>query len=179
MKRKLFFMLPNMETAHSMMDQMLLARIEERNIRFLAKPEMPLEGLPEANVMEKTDSLHGIGVGAAIGGVSGALGGLLVVAMPALFSVPSGSGQQLQAMAILAIGLAGAAFGAWWTGFAASMVSNSSLAPYKDQIARGEVLMIVTVPYHRISDIRALVGAKCGDACNYVRVTPMDHVIFP
>ena len=93
MKRKLFFLLPDTNTAHAMMDQLLLARIEERNIRFLAKPETPLGDLPEATVAEKTDTLHGVGVGALIGGISGALGGLLVVLMPSLFSVPSGSGQ--------------------------------------------------------------------------------------
>ena len=179
MKRKLYFLLPDINKAHYMMDQMLLARIEDRCIHFLARQDMSLEGLPEANVIEKTDSLHGISIGAVIDGVSGALSGLLVVMFPSLVAVPSGSGQPVQMLAILAIGLVGAAFGAWWSGMVATAIPNSSLQPYKDQIARGEVLMIVTVPYHRIRNIRALVNEKCGDVCNYVRVTPTDHAIFP
>ena len=179
MRRKLYFMLPDIKTAHQMMDQMLLARIEERYIHFLARPDMPLEGLPEANVIEKTDSLHGVGVGAMIGGVSGALGGALVVAFPSLVTIPSDSGPPLQVLAILAIALVGAAFGAWWSGMIASAIPNSRLKQYEDRIAHGEVLMIVSVPYHRIHDIRALVYAKCGEACTYAGVTPTDHVIFP
>ena len=167
MRRKLYFMIPNIKTAHQMMDQMLLARIEERYIHFLAKSDMPLEGLPEANVIEKTDSLHGVGVGAMIGGVSGAFGGALVVAFPALIAIPTDSAPPLQALAILLIGLIGAAFGAWWTGMVSSAIPNSSLEPYQARIDRGEILMIVTVPYHRIRDIRALVNQHCGEACNY------------
>ena len=179
MKRKLYFLLPDMKTAHRMMDQMLLARIEERCIHFLARPDISLEGLPEANVIEKTDSLHGVGVGAVIGGVSGVLGGMLVVAFPSIVAIPSESGQSMQMLAILAIGLAGAAFGAWCTGMVASAIPNSSLKQYKGRIESGEVLMIVTVPFNRIHDIRAIVNDKCGDTCNYVRVTPTDHVMFP
>lgn len=179
MRRKLYFMLPDIKTAHHMMDQMLLARIEERYIHFLAKPDMPLEGLPEANIIEKTDSLHGVGVGAVIGGVSGALGGLLVVAFPSLVALPTTNGRPMQTLAIIAIALAGAVFGAWWSGMIATAIPNSSLEPYKDRIAKGEVLMIVTVPYHRIREIRALIDKKCGEACDIVRITPTDHVLFP
>ena len=178
MRRKLYFMLPNIKTAHQMMDKMLLARIEERYIHFLGRQDIPLEDLPEANVMEKTDSLHGVGAGAVIGGVTGAMGGLLVVAFPSLVAIPT-DGRPIQTLAILVIGLVGAAFGAWWSGMIASAIPNSSLARYQDQIALGQILMIVNVPYHRIREIRALVQQECGDACTYVGVTPMDHVIFP
>lgn len=179
MKRKLFFLLPDIKTAHSMMDQMLLSRVEERNVRFLAKPDVSLEGLPEANVIEKTDSLHGIGVGAMIGGVCGVLGGLLIVAFPWIVSIPTGGEQTFHVLAILAIGLIGAGFGAWWSGMVSTAIPNSSLDPYKERISRGDILMIVNVPYHRIREIRNLVGEKCGDACSYVGVSPTDHVIFP
>lgn len=179
MRRKLYFMLPNIKTARQMMDELLLARIEERHIHFLAKPDISLTGLPEANVLEKTDSLYGVGVGAMIGGVSGVMGGLLVAVFPSLVAIPVGGGRPLQALAIFFIGLVGAGFGAWWTGMIASAIPNSRLKQYEEQIARGEVLMIVNVPYHRINDVRAVIQRECGDACTYVGVTPMDHVIFP
>ncbi len=178
MKRKLYFMLPNIKTAQQMMDQLLLARIEEQSIHFLAKPEISLEGLPEANVIEKTDSLHGVGLGAIVGGVIGVTGGVIVVAYPSLVSIPTGE-YPLHSLAILVIGLIGAAFGAWWNGMISSAIPNSSLKSYEGEIARGGILMIVTAPYHRIRDIRAVVQRECGDACSYVGVTPMEHVIFP
>ena len=179
MRRKLYFMLPDIKTAHQMMDQMLLARIEEQNVHFLARPDISLEDLPEASVIEKTDSLHGVGVGAMIGGVGGVLGGALVVAFPSIVSIPSDVGPPLQVLAILTIALIGAGFGAWWTGMIASAIPNSSLKHYEDRISRGEILMIVNVPYQRIRQIRALVQQKCGDSCDYVGVTPVDHVMFP
>lgn len=179
MRRKLYFMLPDVKTAHQMMDQLLLARIEEQHVHFLARPSISLENLPEASVFEKTDSLHGIGVGAMIGGVSGVLGGALVVAFPSIVSIPSDSGSPVQMLSIVAIALIGAAFGAWWTGMIASAIPNSSLKHYEDRIAHGEILMIVNVPYQRIRDVRALVQQKCGDSCDYVGVTPVDHVMFP
>ncbi len=179
MRRKLYFMLPNIKTAYQMMDRLLLARIEERYIHFLAKHDLPLKDLPEASVSEKTDSLHGAGVGAMIGGVIGAFGGALVVAFPSLVAIPTDSAPPLQALAILLIGLIGAAFGAWWTGMVSSAIPNSSLEPYQARIDRGEILMIVTVPYHRIRDIRSLVNQHCGEACNYVKVSPAEHALFP
>lgn len=178
MKRKLYFMLPDLKVAHQMMDQLLLARIDERSIHFLAKPEIPLGDLPEATVIEKTDSLHGIGVGAVIGAVTGILGGILVIAFPYLVVNPY-SGYPLQTAVIAIIALIGAIFGAWWTSMLATAIPHSGLKPYKEQIARGGVLMIVTVPYHRIREIRSLIMQKCGDQCTYGGVNPPEHMVFP
>ena len=178
MKRKLYFMLPDIKIAHQMMDQLLLARIEERNIHFLAKPEIPLGGLPEATVIEKTESLHGIGVGALIGAVMGMLGGILVVVFPFIVVNPY-SGYPLQAAVIPIIGAVGALFGAWWTSMLATAIPNSNLKPYKEDIARGRILMIVTVPYHRIREIRSLIQKKCGDQCAFAGVNPPEHMVFP
>ena len=61
----------------------------------------------------------------------------------------------------------------------ASAIPNSSLKHYEGRISRGEILMIVNVPYQRIRQIRALVQQKCGDSCDYVGITPVDHVMFP
>ena len=178
MRRKLYFMLPNIKTAQQMMDRLLLARIEEQSIHFLAKPEISLEELPEANVFEKTDSLHGVGMGAIVGGVIGVTGGMIVVAFPALVSIPTVE-NPFNWLAVPVIGSIGAAFGAWWNGMISSAIPNSSLKSYEGEIARGGILMIVRSPYHRIRDIRSLVQRECGDACSYVGVTPMEHVIFP
>ncbi|MDO8414224.1 MAG: hypothetical protein Q7S51_10605 [Gallionellaceae bacterium] len=178
MKRKLYFMLPDIKVAHRMMDQLLLARIEGRNIHFLAKPEIPLGDLPEATVIEKTDSLHGIGVGAVIGAVIGMLGGVLVIEFPNMVINPY-SGYPPQTTVIAIIALVGALFGAWWTSMLATAIPNSSLKPYRDEIARCRVLMIVTVPYHRLREVRSLIQQKCGDQCTYAGVNPPEHMVFP
>jgi hypothetical protein len=44
-------------------DDLLLARIEERPIHFLAKRGTSMDGLHEANVLQKTDLVHGAQLG--------------------------------------------------------------------------------------------------------------------
>jgi hypothetical protein len=40
MRRKLYFVLPDVKSAQGIMDELLLSRIEARHIHFHAKPEM-------------------------------------------------------------------------------------------------------------------------------------------
>src|ERR1044072_4459728 len=82
MKKRLYFMLPDIQSARSMLDEMLLARVEERRIHFLAKRGTLPDDLPEASVLQKTDIVHGAEMGLVIGGVAGTLGGALVVMLP-------------------------------------------------------------------------------------------------
>ena len=68
MKKRLYFMLPDFQSARSMLDEMLLARVEERHIHFLAKRGTLPDDLPEASVLQKTDIVHGAEMGLVIGG---------------------------------------------------------------------------------------------------------------
>ena len=47
MKRRLYYVLPDLPSARKIMDDLLLARIEERHIHFLAKRGTPMDGLHE------------------------------------------------------------------------------------------------------------------------------------
>jgi len=57
-KRRLYFLLPDIDSAREMLNEMLLARIEERRIHFLAKRGTLPPELPEATVLQKTDIVH-------------------------------------------------------------------------------------------------------------------------
>jgi len=106
MRKRLYFMLPDIQSAREMLDDMLLARIEERRIHFLAKRGTLPDDLPEASVLQKTDIVHGAELGLIVGGGVGLVGGVLVVWMPP-------SGISLQLVTILITAMAGALFGAW------------------------------------------------------------------
>lgn len=156
-KRRLYFLLPDVESARNMLNEMLLARIEERRIHFLAKRGSLPPELPEASVLQKTDIVHGAQLGIVIGGVAGTLGGLLVVFFPP-------GGVSLQLVTVLIAALLGALFGAWVSSMAASAVPNSQLVRFQDDIGRGKVLMMVDVPMRRIAEISELVRRRHPEA---------------
>lgn len=153
MRRRLYFLLPGASTAREMLDAMLLARIEERHIRFLTRRDTLPPELPEATVFQKTDIVHGAEMGMTIGGVAGVLGGILVVLFP-----PHGA--PLQLVTILVTALVGALFGAWVSSLAASAVPNSRLRPFQADIDSGRILMMVDVPFRRAGEITELVRRR-------------------
>jgi hypothetical protein len=156
-RRRLYFLLPDIESARKMFDEMLLARIEEKRMRFLARRGTLPADLPEATVLQKTDIVHGAQLGIAIGGVAGTLGGLLVVLFP-----PAGA--PLQLVTVLIAALIGSLFGAWASSMAASAVPNSRLAHFQADIDKGKVLMMVDVQMRRIPEISELVTRRHPEA---------------
>ena len=46
--RRLYFLLPNLDVTHKVVDELLLARIEVRHIHVIAKEGTPLKDLAEA-----------------------------------------------------------------------------------------------------------------------------------
>jgi hypothetical protein len=167
MRRRLYFLLPDVESAKRTADDLLLARVEDRNMRFLAKRGTALDPLHEAGYLDKTDVIHGAAVGLALGGIIGALAGALVVAYP-----PEGTSPEL--VAVLIGMLLGAPLGAWMASMAGAAVPNSRLKQFAADIEAGRVLMMVDVPFRRVVEITELVVSRHpeavprGEAMRYV-----------
>jgi len=153
MRRRLYFMLPDVASARAMLDEMLLARIEVGHIHFLARRGALPADLPEASVLQKTDIVHGAQIGMMIGGVCGLVGGFLVVAFP-----PEGTAPRLVTVLVVAL------FGAWASSMAASQVANSKLKPFHAEIERGKVLMMVDVPFAKVQAINELIARRHPEA---------------
>lgn len=103
--RRIYFLAPDIETTKRIVNELLLARIEERHIHIIAKPGTPLEDLPEANLLQKSDFIPAVEQGVAIGGATGILAGLVAIALPATAPVIAGG-------VLLASSLAGVGVGA-------------------------------------------------------------------
>jgi hypothetical protein len=167
MRRRLYFLLPDVESAKRTADDLLLARVEDRHMRFLAKRGTALDPLHEAGYLDKTDVIHGAAVGLALGGIIGALAGALVVAYP-----PEGTSPDL--VAVLIGMLLGAPLGAWMASMAGAAVPNSRLKQFAADIEAGRVLMMVDVPFRRVVEITELVVSRHpeavprGEAMRYV-----------
>ncbi|MGZ8217723.1 DUF1269 domain-containing protein [Methylomagnum sp.] len=149
MMKRIHFLVPNIETTHQIVAELLLAGVEERHVHVLAKRDTPLENLPEATFLQKTDFLPALEQGAAIGGMTGMMAGLVAVALP--------TGLVLGGGAVLAISLAGAGLGAWWSSLIGASVGNRRVRDYEAALERGELLVMVDTPKERVEEVEALV----------------------
>lgn len=150
MRNRLYFVLPDVPSARQLENDLLLARIEERRMHFLAKRDTDLQDLPQASVAQKTDLVHGMQVGMATGAVTGAAGGLWLYFYPML-----GSG--LGFGTILIGGLGGALFGLWTASMVGISTPNIRLRSFAKTLDAGHVLLMVDVPRERVEEIRELV----------------------
>jgi hypothetical protein len=147
--KRIYFLVPDIETTKKIVDELLLARVEERHMHVIAKRGTPLENLPEASFLQKTDFVPALEQGIAIGGATGALAGLAAIALP--------TGLVLGGGAVLALSLAGAGLGAWWSSMIGAGVGNRRIKDFEAAIEQGEFLMMVDVPKERVEEIEELV----------------------
>jgi hypothetical protein len=147
--RRIYFLSPNLEVSKKIVDHLLLARIEERHIHVLAKRDTPMENLPEATYMQKSDFVPALEQGLALGGVVGLIAGLVAIALP--------GGPVLAGGAILASSLAGAGLGALMSSMVGISIGNRRIEQFEEAIEKGEFLMMVDVPKERVGEIEALV----------------------
>jgi hypothetical protein len=140
----LYFLLPDVDTARKVVDELLLARIEERHIHVLAKEGTELQDLPEATLFQKSDFVHAVERGLALGGGTGAVAGIAAIAIP---------GMVLGGGAILGIALAGAGMGAWLSGMIGMDVPNTRLDEFESAINEGSILMMVDVRKEQVEQV--------------------------
>jgi hypothetical protein len=153
MKRRLYFLLPDVESATRTCNDLLLARVEDRHMHFLAKRGTDLGELHEAGYLLKTDLMRGAGIGLFVGALGGVVLGYMIVNHP-----PEGTHPGLAAAVIATI--VGVLLGLWMGSMAATAVPNSRLKQFNEEISRGKVLLIVDVPYARVDRIRGIVAAR-------------------
>jgi hypothetical protein len=153
MRRRLYVICPDLQAAQQTMNDLLLARIDEGHIHVLATRGASMEGLHEANVLQKTDLVHGAELGVVVGGAAGVILGVVLVLMPP-------SGFQLQLVTILITALGGALFGTWASSLVAAGVPNTKLLAFAKDIEEGKYLMMVDVPFRRVEEIQSLLRTR-------------------
>lgn len=148
--RRLYFLVPTVESARTINNELLLARVEEKHIHVIAKEGTAMEDLPEAKLAQRSDLIPALERGVAIGGATGLLAGLVAVTSPPV-------GLALAGGAVLGIGLAGVGVGALMSTMVGVDIPNSRLEKFHDAIESGDLLMMVDVPKARVNEIDALV----------------------
>lgn len=157
MKRRLYFVLPNLGSARKVADELLLALVENRYMHFLAKRGTDLGTLHEAGRLQKTDQLHAAQKGMLVVGVIGAAIGIGMFVFQPL-------GLRLNHFVILGMALFGALFGFWAGSLTGAAIPNSRLRAFERDIEEGRILLMVDVPRDRVEEIGELVTRKHPEA---------------
>ncbi|BAK76071.1 hypothetical protein NH8B_1245 [Pseudogulbenkiania sp. NH8B] len=150
MRKRIYYLIPDLANAQRLMNDLLLARIEEKHIHFLAKEGVDLSSLHRANLFQESDIVHSAEMGLIIGGATGLISGLVA----ALFiladtGLPWGG-------VVLVTFLIGAVFGPWAASMIGCSVPNSRLKPFREAIDRGQILLMVDVRVAEVEDIENL-----------------------
>lgn len=170
MRRRLYFVLPDVESARRTADDLLLARVEDRHMHFLARRGIDLGELHQAGYLMKSDALHGAGVGLGLGVLGGlAIGGMIV------FTPIEGT--EPHPITLLVAVVLGGALGAWISSMVGSSVPNSKLKQFRPEIDAGKILMMVDVPLEAVERIRDIVRAGHPEAVAAGVVRP--YPVFP
>jgi hypothetical protein len=153
MHRRIYWLLPDLASARATMDDLLAARVDLRQMHFLARDDCDLSGLHAANVLQTSDVVRsaetGLVVGAAVGGM---LGAVAAVSFPAEGGTP-------QWNLIPMLVLAGAVFDAWTSSMIGISAPNKRLQRFALQIEQGRILLMLDVPLGRVKEIEARLQA--------------------
>jgi hypothetical protein len=153
MRRRIYWLLPDVASSRRTMNDLLLAQIEVGHIHFVAKEGTDMTGLHEANVLQTSDLIRaaeaGLCIGIATGGIVGAV---LAVAYPIVGDAP-------QWGLIGALAIAGACFGAWASSMIGIATPSARLKRFRPAIEAGQLLLMVDVPRSRVAEIEARLQA--------------------
>ncbi|RDH83815.1 MAG: DUF1269 domain-containing protein [endosymbiont of Galathealinum brachiosum] len=145
MRKRLYFLLPNLEEAKKTVDELLLARIDDQHIHVMAKDGIDLGDLPEATIFQTSDIVHGVETGMVIGGISGLVGSIIAITALQVGSV--------MGLVVLGCTIFGAGFGIWTSGMIGSSAKNSRLKEFEQSMNEGKILLMTDVPMEKVEVI--------------------------
>lgn len=153
MRRRVYWLLPDLASARATMDDLLRSRVERRHMHFFGRSDCDLSELHPANVLQTTDVVcsaeTGLVIGAAVGGMLGAV---------AAVSYP-GAGEAPHWNLIPMLVVAGALFDAWTSSMIGISAPNRRLRRFAAAIEQGRILLAVDVPAVRVGEIEARLQA--------------------
>lgn len=152
MSRRLYFVLPDVETSRKVVQELLLARVQEKHLHFLGKRGIDMKDLPEASTIHKTDLFRGTYSGFFAGIITGLLAGLY------FYFNPASVGMQVPPYVIFVCALTGAVIGAWISGpLIGASTPNQRLRLYSPLLEDGHILLLIDLPRSRVEDVRKII----------------------
>lgn len=157
MRKRIYWLLPDLASARRTMDDLLLARINERHIHFLAAEGTDMSGLHEANLLQTSDIVRAAQMGLMVGGAVGVLAGFAAAMFPIV-----GDGPQWGMIGVLAV--LGGVFGAWSSSMIGSSARSTRIKRFEEAIERGQFLLMTDVPADEVSAVENLLRQRHPEA---------------
>ena len=151
MRLRMYVTLPDVASARTLANDLLLARIEDKHMHFLARRGTDLGELHEASYLQKSDTVHGAFVGLVVGGLMGVIVGLLLMTFPP-------QGVTLQFVVVLIAAIVGAVLGTWVASMVGLQVPNSRLKGFDKDIQDGKLLLMLDVPSGRYQEVHDVIA---------------------
>lgn len=155
MREHLKFLLPNIQVANQAAEALLLARIDNKNISFMARPGLALGKLQAASMVESSNMVNGGEKGILIGATVGLIFGLYTHYFQPWITESMHINWMVLVGALMVLGAALSSIGAAVFG---SNIFNDDLQKYKKRIDEGAILMIVSTPSNRSEEITKVVS---------------------
>lgn len=153
MRKRIYWLLPDLAGARRAMSELLQARIDEGHIHFVGREGADLSGLHAANLLQTSDVVRAAEAGLVIDGAAGAIVGAVVALVYPVFD----DAPQWGLIAVLA--LFGAGFGAWVSGMIGISTPSRRLKRFAAPIEQGQILLLIDVPRRRVQEIEARLQA--------------------
>jgi hypothetical protein len=155
MKRRLYFIAPTKRSAKEIDRDAMLARVDGIRIRYMAEADRVVEDLPQAGPMQTNDLVRAVRVGLLSGGLTGAVGGLLLFVL---------GGPNIAFGWVLASTVIGALFGVFAATLVAASVRSKPLRPFDRELGDGKILVMIDVPKKRIEAVLRLIMSRHPEA---------------
>jgi hypothetical protein len=148
-RRRVYWLLPDVASALATRDDLLLAGVDVHQMHFMGRDDCDLSGLHAASVLQTSDVIRSAASGLVVGaGLGGVLGTLAAGIFPAAGGAP-------QWNLIPTLVLAGALFDAWTSSMIGISAPNKCLEPFAADIAQGRILLMLDVPLPRVGEFEA------------------------
>jgi len=146
MIRRMYFMIPNVSLARTIHKELLLSRVADSRMHVIAREDVDLNDLPEANLLQKSDLIHSIQTGIPIGGLTGVILGA--------FAVSSGLvSPGYEGVTVMLTVFAGLFLGVFASTLIAVNVPNTRHRRFEGELLSGKILFIVDVPVEKVAEI--------------------------
>lgn len=142
MKTRCVFSTPDLAAARAAMAVARQAGIPDEDISLIARQDIELQQIPDHLMTGRTDFYPAAVRGAACGGGTGVLLGLVAVAVPPLGVTLAGA---------TAIALAGAAVGCWTGALVGTEVPDAVHRKFKNEIDAGRILVVLDASKERLA----------------------------
>jgi len=158
MKRRIYWLMPDLASARRAMDDLVWARVDAAHIHFAGPEGMDMAGLHAANVWQTSDVVHAAKTGWAVGSACGIVVGLMAALMFPIF----GDDPEWEVAVLVAV--VGGVVGTWSASMIGISIPSPRLQRFEGAIAQGQILLMVDLPRSRVRDIEALLQSAHPEA---------------